>query len=55
MARPQTGGFTPKPGKDRNSGPDKMRMSHLRLRKDIERIEVEQAKAKAENPRPKRR
>jgi hypothetical protein len=46
MARPQTS-FTPKPGKERNSGPDKMRMSHLRLRKDIKRIEAEQAKAAA--------
>jgi hypothetical protein len=44
MARPQTG-FTPKPGKERNSGPDKMRMSHVRMRKDIKRIEAEQAKA----------
>ena len=43
MARPQTG-FTPKPGKERNSGPDKMRMSHVRMRKDIKRIEAEQAK-----------
>jgi hypothetical protein len=57
MARPQSGGFTPKPGKERNSGPDKMRMSHLRLRKDIKRIEVEQAKAAAaaEAPRTKRK
>ena len=47
MARPQTGGFTPKPGKERNSGPDKMRMSHLRMRRDIKRIEAEQAKAAA--------
>jgi hypothetical protein len=55
MARPQ-GGFTPKPGKERNSGPDKMRMSHLRLRKDIKRIEVEQAKAAAlEIPKAKRK
>jgi hypothetical protein len=47
MARPQTGGFTPKAGKERNSGPDKMRMSHLRMRRDIKRIEAEQAKAAA--------
>ena len=47
MARPQSGGFTPKPGKQRNSGPDKMRMSHVQLRKDIKRIEADQAKAAA--------
>jgi hypothetical protein len=56
MARPQTGGFNPKPGKERNSGPDKMRMSHVRLRKDIKRIETEQAKAAAlETPKPARK
>ena len=56
MARPQTGGFSPKPGKERNSGPNKMRMSHLRMRKDIKRIETEQAKAAAlEVPKVKRR
>ena len=56
MARPQTGGFTPKPGKERNSGPDKMRMSHVRLRKDIKRIEAEQAKAAAlETVKPARK
>jgi hypothetical protein len=56
MARPQTGGFTPKPGKVRNSGPTKMRMSHIRLRKDIKRIEAEQAKAAAaEVPKLKRK
>ena len=46
----------PKPGKERNSGPDKMRMSHVRLRKDIKRIEAEQAKAAAlETVKPARR
>ena len=55
MARPQTG-FTPKPGKERNSGPDKMRMSHIRMRKDIKRIEAEQAKAAADQaPKPGRK
>ena len=46
MARPQSA-YTPKPGKVRNSGPTKMRMSHIRLRKDIKRIEADQAKAAA--------
>jgi hypothetical protein len=46
MARPQTA-YTAKPGKQRNSGPDKMRMSHDRLRRDIKRIELEQARAAA--------
>ena len=46
MARPQTG-FAPKPGKQRISGPQKMRMSHIRMRKDIKRIEADQAKAAA--------
>ena len=55
MARPQTA-FTPKPGKKRNTGPDKMRMSHVRLRQDIKRIETEQAKAAAaETPKPGRK
>jgi hypothetical protein len=44
MARPQTG-FTAKPGKERNARPDKMRMSYARMRRDIKRIEAEQAKA----------
>jgi len=46
MARPQTP-FTPKPGKQRNTRPDKMRMSHIRLQQDLKRIEAEQAKAEA--------
>jgi hypothetical protein len=46
MARPQTP-YTAKPAKERNSGPDKMRMSHDRMRRDIKRIEQEQAKAAA--------
>jgi hypothetical protein len=55
MARPQTG-FTPKPGKERNTGPNKMRMSHVRMRKDIKRIEAEQAKAAAvETAKPGRK
>jgi len=54
MARPQTA-FTPKPGKERNTGPNKMRMSHARLRQDIKRIEAEQAKAAAEKPKPGRK
>ncbi|HSR81314.1 MAG TPA: hypothetical protein VLL28_11100 [Hyphomicrobiaceae bacterium] len=55
MARPQTN-FTPRPGKERNSGPDKMRMSHIRLRKDLKRIETEQAKAAAlETPKARRK
>jgi hypothetical protein len=56
MARPQTGGYAPKAGKARKSGPEKMRMSHIRLRKDLKRIEAEQAKAAAaEVPRPRRK
>ena len=51
MARPQTA-YTAKPGKQKNTGPDKMRMSHDRLRRDIKRIEVEQARmAAAEAPK----
>jgi hypothetical protein len=46
MARQQTG-FSPRPGKERKPGPNKMRMSHIRLRKDIKRIEADQAKAAA--------
>lgn len=49
MARPQT----PFTGKERKAGPNKMRMSHIRLRQDIKRIEAEQAKAAvAERPKP---
>jgi len=56
MARPQTGGYAPKAGKARKSGPEKMRMSHIRLRKDLKRIEAEQAKAAAaEVPKARRR
>jgi hypothetical protein len=44
MARPQTS-FTAKPAKERNSGPQKMQMSYDRMRRDIKRIEAEQAKA----------
>jgi len=55
MARPQMG-YAPKAGKARKSGPEKMRMSHIRLRKDIKRIEAEQAKAAAaEVPRARRK
>jgi hypothetical protein len=51
MARPQTP-FTPKPAKVRKTGLDKMRMSYDRMRRDIKRIEAEQAKAAAaETPR----
>jgi hypothetical protein len=46
MARPQTP-YTAKPGKQKNTGPDKMRMSHVRMRRDIKRIELEQARAAA--------
>jgi hypothetical protein len=46
MARPQQG-YTPRPAKERNSGLDKMRMSYDRMRRDIKRIEAEQAKAAA--------
>jgi hypothetical protein len=51
MARPQTP-FTAKPAKVRKTGLDKMRMSYDRMRRDIKRIEAEQAKAAAaETPR----
>jgi hypothetical protein len=46
MARPQTG-YNPKPAKERNTGPQKMAMSYDRMRRDIKRIETEQAKAAA--------
>jgi len=46
MARPQTA-YTPRPGKARTTGLQKMRMSYDRMRKDIKRIEAEQAKADA--------
>lgn len=49
MARPQKP-YTAKPSNRRNSGPDKMRMSHIRLRDDLKRIEAEQAKAAAATP-----
>jgi hypothetical protein len=49
MARPQKA-FTAKPAKKRNTRPDKLRMSNIRMRRDIERIKVEQAKAVAETP-----
>ena len=52
MARPPSS-FTAKPAKERNSGPDKMRMSYDRMRRDIKRIEADQAKAAAAEP-PKR-
>lgn len=44
MARPQTA-YTAKPTKERRTGPEKMRMSHDRMRKDIKRILAENAKA----------
>jgi hypothetical protein len=46
MARPQKT-FTARPTKQRTTGLDKMRMSYDRMRKDIKRIEVDQAKAAA--------
>jgi hypothetical protein len=49
MARPQKP-YAPKPSKRRNSRPDKMRMSHIRLRDDLKRIEAEQTKAAAATP-----
>jgi hypothetical protein len=52
MARPQQSGYAPKPSKDRRTGPEKMQMSHERLRKDLKRIQVEAAKA-ADNEKPK--
>jgi hypothetical protein len=52
MARPQAP-FTAKPTKQRNTGSDKMRMSYERMRRDIKRIETEQAKA-ADMATPKR-
>jgi hypothetical protein len=54
MARPQKP-YAPKPSKRRNSGRDKMRMSHIRLRDDLKRIEAEQAKAAAATPTPGRK
>jgi hypothetical protein len=55
MARPHAA-FTPKAGKERNTGPAKMRMSHVRMRQDIKRIEAEQANAiAAETPKPRRK
>jgi hypothetical protein len=54
MARPQTA-YTPKAGKARKSGPEKMRMSHIQMRKDIKRIESDQAKAAAELAKPVRK
>jgi len=50
MARPQKA-FTAKPTKRRNNGPDKMRMSNMRMRRDIKRIEMEQARAAAQTPK----
>jgi hypothetical protein len=50
MARPQRA-FTAKPAKKRNTRPDKVRMSNIRMRRDIQRIEAEQAKAVAETPK----
>jgi hypothetical protein len=44
MARPQTP-FTAKLAKRINRRPDKMRMSLVRMRRDIKRIEAEQAQA----------
>jgi len=41
MARPQKP-YAPKPSKHRNSGPDKMRMSHIRLRDDLKRKRTQQ-------------
>ena len=52
MARPQTA-YTARPAIARTTGLDKMRMSYDRMRRDIKRIEAEQAKATATEP-PKR-
>jgi hypothetical protein len=46
MARSQTP-FTAKPAKQINTARDKMRMGYDRMRRDIKRTEVEQAKAAA--------
>ena len=46
MARPQRA-FTAKPAAGRNTKPDKMRMSHDRMRRDIKRIEAERAEVAA--------
>jgi hypothetical protein len=47
MARPQKT-LAIRTAKQRTTGLDKMRMSYDRMRRDIKRIEVERAKAAAE-------
>jgi len=54
MARPQTP-FTAKPTKQINTARDKMRMGYARMRRDIKRTEVEQAKAAAAQAAKRRR
>src|SRR5215510_2577967 len=54
MARPQTP-FTAKPAKQINTALDKMRMGYDRMRRDIKRTEVEQAKAAATQAAKRRR
>ena len=55
MARPQRA-FTAKPAAGRNTKPDKMRMSHDRMRRDIKRIKAEQTEATAmETSKPGRK
>jgi hypothetical protein len=53
MARPQTP--TAKPAKQSNTARDKMRMGYDRMRRDIKRTEVEQAKAAAIQAAKRRR
>jgi hypothetical protein len=54
MARPQTP-FTAKPAKQHNTSRDKMRMGYDRMRRDIKRTEIEQAKAAAIQAAQRRR
>jgi hypothetical protein len=54
MARSQTP-FTAKPAKQINTARDKMRMGYDRMRRDIKRTEVEQAKAAATQAAKRRR
>jgi len=54
MARPGTP-FTAKSAPQRNTTRDKMRMGYDRMRRDIKRTEVEQAKAAAIQAAQRRR
>jgi len=54
MARPQTP-FSAKPAKQHNTSRDKMRMGYDRMRRDIKRTEIEQAKAAAIQAAKRRR